>query len=307
MDFQDCIAKEHADEFGEKTYWRLEITPPPVRLILHDWKVENGKIKYPSFYSVLARDLDPQSIKIQEPGEEGDLYSLRVNCAFYRDAFVENRQDEPAFVYRCVKFEFPISKEISDVEMVKKSFGELLMNSGARPPVIDAAAVEDLLEPLRAALEPCARAEMHSQDKKTTFKQSVTVDAPKMHLICKTERAAGRKSIPLWELPLRLWSIRKQLTPQLEWDTFELLSLDTKETEVEKDPDETDTWKVSLYSVDRLDTRLHSDSAGPGTYRMWYVRIYFPTGAEANHFAVVSSKSVEQIRERLYQLHLKAT
>jgi hypothetical protein len=306
MKFQDCIAKEHDDEFSGKTRWRLEITSPPERLILHSWKAENGIVKYPSFYSVLAKDLDPQSITIQEPNEEGELYSLSVNCAFYRDAFVEKREDEPSFVYRCVKFNFPISNEISDVDSAKRSFDELLKNCGARSPVINAAAVEDLLEPLRAALEPCGRAVMHSQDKKTTFKQSVTVDGQKMHLICQTERASGRKRIPLWELPMSLWSIRKDLTPQFEWDTFELLSLDTKEIEVQKDPDEMNTWKVSLYSVDRLDTRVHSDSAGPGTYRMWYVRVYFPAEAEANHFASVCSSSVEQIRERLYQLHQKA-
>ena len=78
MKFQDCIAKERDDEFDGKTCWRLEITPPPERLILHSWKAENGKVKYPSFYSVLARDLDPQSITIQEPYEEGELYSLRA-------------------------------------------------------------------------------------------------------------------------------------------------------------------------------------------------------------------------------------
>lgn len=183
MKFQDCIAKERDDEFDGKTCWRLEITPPPERLILHSWKAENGKVKYPSFYSVLARDLDPQSITIQEPYEEGELYSLRVNCAFYRDAFVEKREYEPSFVYRCVKFNFPISKDISDVEIAKSSFEEFLINCGARSPVINAAAIEDLLEPLRAALEPSARAEIHSQDKKTTFKQSVTIDSQKMHLL----------------------------------------------------------------------------------------------------------------------------
>lgn len=306
MKFEDCIAKEHEDEFCGKTCWRLEITPPPTQLILHSWKDESGKVKYPSFYSVLARDLDPHSIAIYEPSKEGELYSLSVNCAFYRNAFVEKREDEPSFVYRCVVFKYPISKDISDVEMATKSFEEFLMNSGALSPVINAAAVEDLLEPLRAALEPSARAEIHSQDKKTTFKQSVTIDGEKMRLIRQFERAAGRKTIPLWELPWRLWSIRKQLTPQFEWDTFELLSLDTKATDVQKDPDETNTWKVSLYSVDRLDTNVHSDSAGPGTYRLWYVRVFFPTEAEANHFTSVCSNIVEQIRERLYQLHQKA-
>lgn len=297
------MAKELVDEVGGKTCWRLEITPPPEQLILHSWKDENGKEKYPSFYSVLARDLDPQSVTIQEPYEEHELFSLSVNCAFYRDAFVEKREYEPSFVYRCVKLKFPISKDVSDVEMAKKSFEEFLIKAGARAPVINAAVVDKLLEPLRAALEPSARAEIHSQDKRTTFRQSVTIDSQKMLLTRQFERAAGRKAIPLWELPVSLWKIRKRLTPQFEWDTFELLSLDTNETDVQKDPDETNTWKVSLYSVDRLSTSLHSDSAGPGTYRLWYVRVYFPSEADANHFAKVSSKSVEQIRERLYQWH----
>ena len=305
MNFQDCIAKERDDEFGEKTCWRLEITPPPEQLVLHSWRVENGKEKFPWFYSVFAKDLDPQSVIIEEPYEDNDLPCLRANCVLYRGGITEKRAFEPSFLRQCVVLHFPTAKDISDIEAAKKSLEDFLISCGARSPIVKAVAIEDLLEPLRAALEPSARAEIHSQDKKTTFKQSVTVDSQKMHLICKTERAAGRKVIPLWELPMRFWSIRRYLTPRIEWDTFELLSLDMEKTEVRRTPDETNTWTASLYSVERLNTRLHSNSAHPNTHRMWYVDVFFPSETEANRFVGVCSGAVEQIRERLYQLHQK--
>jgi len=55
-----------------------------------------------------------------------------------------------------------------------------------------------------------------------------------------------------------------------------------------------------------LATRNNTAAGTIDFAQLWYVRVYFPTEAEANHFASVCSSAVEQIRERLYQLHQKA-
>jgi hypothetical protein len=300
MKFQDYLATEHVDEVGGTTCWRLELTPPPEQLILHSWSLDEGQVRYPGYSSVLARDLDPESIIIQGPYEDDDLPNLSVHCLFYREAVVGKRVYDPAFIFRNAVLNFPLARDLSKVEAARKSLHELLIQCGARKPATYPEAVGAMLVPLRVAVEPASRAELHSHDKKTTFKQTVQVDGQKLHLIRQMERVAGRKQIPLWKLPVKFWRIRKALTPGLEWDGFELLSLDTKKVEVLKDPEELSAWTVSLYSVDRLNTTRHWNNAHSGEYRMWYITIYFPTEAEARNFAQVCASVVERIRECVY-------
>jgi hypothetical protein len=300
VNFSDCIAKERDDEFGEKTCWRLEVTPAPEKLILHSWKIDDGKEKYPWFYSVLASDLDPQSIIIEEPLEEGDLYSLKMNCIFYKDAIVEKRLFDPSFLRQSVVLYCPLAKEISNVESAKKSLQDFLFKCGARPPQINSEAIEDLLAPLRAALEPARWPIKWSKDKRPTTKQTVEIESQRMLLIRKMERI---KSVPYYKIPFKFWSLRKYLFPTIEQDTFELLSLDTTKNDVRKVPDEPGVWMTSLYSVERLNTRLVSKIPPTKGYRLWYADVLFSTEAEANCFSKTCARSIEQIRERLYKLH----
>jgi hypothetical protein len=302
MNFEDCIAKERDDEFGEKTCWRLEITSPPEQLILHSWRVENGKVKYPWFYSVAAKDLDPQSITIQEPYEENELYYLRVNCIFYKDVITEKREYNPSFLHRYVVMHFPISKEISDVEATKRSLADLLMRCGARPSVINAEAIEEILVPLQKTIESAHFPIKWAKDKKPTFNQTVEVESRRMLLIQKMHRI---KKFPLYKIPFQFWKLRKFLFPEIELHTFELLSLDTTEMDVRLVPDQTNVWMTSLYSVERLDTTMVSKIPPTKGYQMWYTKVLFPTETEAKNFSIACASSVEQIRDRLYQLHQK--
>ena len=101
---------------------------------------------------------------------------------------------------------------------------------------------------------------------------------------------------------MRFWKVRKQLTPAIETDTFELLSMDTTKGDVRKVPEEENVWIASLYSVARLDTRLCQNSANH-IFRMWYLGVLFPTEAEADHFVKTCAIAVDGIRERFSGLH----
>lgn len=310
LNFPDWIAKEHHGEFGEKTCWRLEITPPPEQLILRSWRVPTGREPYSWSLSVSLRDLDPQSITIEQPNEEGDLYHLRANCVLYKDGITEKRDYDASFLRKGVEMHFPISRNISDVQLARKSFQAFLKDRGARSPVMKAAAIEDLLAPLRKAIEPARWTIKWVKDNLPSFKQMVEIDTRKMLLIRKMERL---KAVRFYKFPLRLgflttlrtlgelaklWRLWKKLFPDVEQRTFELLSLDTTKTDVRPVFDPPNVWKTTLYSVEQLETT--SVSTGDS---MWYIDLFFPAQEEANQFAKVCASSVQQIRDRLYKLH----
>lgn len=302
MNFPDCIAKEHADEFGEITCWRVEITPAPARLVVRSWGMENSREKFPWSYSVLLSDLDPDSVTIQEAHEETDLHHLHAHCLFYRDVIVAKREYDPSFVHRSVGLRLPLAKEISDLAATQASFKAFLKTHGAKvftPPV---ETVKEWLKPIQLALQPAQGVRVSSNDKKTTLEYTVTLDAETFSLVCRMERVAGRKKIPLWELPFAEGKYRKALTPEVETDTFELLSTDVTLNDFKLiAPDET-VFMAKLYAVEHLDTREHSNSAHPGSYRMWYVDVLFPNEATAKHFLAVCAEVIPQIRERLAAL-----
>jgi hypothetical protein len=302
VNFLNYIAKEEEIEFGEKIYWRLEVTPAPIRLVLHNWRIEDGEQKNPWCSSVLVSDIDPQSVTVEEPLDKGELYRLKLRCHFYRDAISERCEYNSAFNRRSVVLHLSIATDVADVGFVKESLQKFLAANGARPAILQRDAAVDLLKPVKLALEPALRTKIHSRDKKTTFRQTVTVNGETIQIIRTMKRFAGRKSIPFWELPMRFWKVRKQLTPAIETDTFELLSMDTTKGDVRKVPEEENVWIASLYSVARLDTRLCQNSANH-IFRMWYLGVLFPTEAEADHFVKTCAIAVDGIRERFSGLH----
>jgi hypothetical protein len=300
MNFPDCIAKEHADEFGEITCWQVEVTPPPTRLVVRSWRMEDGREKYPWSYSVLVSNLDTESVTVQEAYEETELHYLHARCSFYRDAIVEKREFDPAFIHRSIVLRLPLAKEVSDLAAAQASFKDFLKKHGAKEAVLTADVGADLLKQIEAALQPAQRVRVSSNDKKTTLEYTVALDAEKFSLVCRMERVAGRKKIPLWELPLGAWKFRKALTPEVETDTFELLSTDVTLNDLRRiAPDET-VFMAQLYAVEHLDTREHFNSAHPGTYRMWYVDVLFPDEATAKKFLAVCAEVIPQLRERLH-------
>jgi len=292
VNFPDYLAKDHVDQYGEKTCWRLEVTPPPEQLILHSWRMQDGKEIYPWTSSVLASDLDPQSIAIEEPHEEGDLYSLRVNCLFYRDAVTEKRAFDPSFLRKTLVLRFSLAQGTSDAEQARNSLRDFLTKCGRRTAVIRPESIEDLLKPLQGALEPVSRTVTHSQDGQYQFKHTVavTVKEQQVLLVLKTDRIGK---------PIN------SILPAFEVDTFDLLSLDTKKVDVRRVSEEyaASAWDVGLFAVEQFDTRLHQSSSNSKTYRMWYIDVLFPTEPEARQFGTICVSAVEQIRERLCQLH----
>lgn len=300
MNFPDCVAKEHADEFGEITCWRVEITPAPARLVVRSWQMEDGREKYPWSYSVLLSDLDPDSVTIQEAYEETDLHHLHAHCLFYRDAIVAKREYDPSFVHRSVVLRLPLVKEISDLAAAEASFKEFLKAHRAKAVTPPVETVKKWLKPIEAALQPAQGVRISSADNKTTYEQTVSLDADKFLLVRHTKRVAGQKKIPLWELPISLWKFRKALTREAETDTFELLSTDVALNDIKNNlPDET-ACMATLYAVEHLDTRVSVNSAHPGSYRMWYVDVLFPDEVAAKHFLDVCAEVIPQIRERLH-------
>lgn len=299
MNFPDYIATEHADEFGEITCWRVEITPAPARLVVRSWRMEDGREKYPGSYSVLISDLDADSVTIQESHTEADLHHLQAHCLFYRDAIVATRENDPSFVHRSVGLRLPLAKEVVDLAAAQSSFKEFLKAHSAKVVAPPTEIVKEWLKPIEVALQPAQRVRVSSNDKKTTLEYTVALDAENFSLVCCMERVAGRKKIPLWELPIAAWKYRKSLTPEVETDTFELLSTDVTLNDFKLiAPDET-VFMAKLYAVEHLDTREHHNSAYPGTYRMWYVDVLFPDEATAKNFLVVCAEVIPQIRERL--------
>jgi hypothetical protein len=308
MNLSDYIAREHKDEIGILDCWRLEVTPPPARLVVHTWRVDEGEKKHPGTYSVLIGDLNPGSVRINKAFEEGELNKLEVDCAFYRDAVVTREDDEPDDdVYRSPVFQFPLAKGITDLPSAVEFFRQFLVGHGAKPVASHAEAVADLLEPVEAALKPAQRFRFLTSGRRTTLEQTLSLDAGKILLTQRTEIVAGEKRIPLWRLPLGIWKYRKVLTPMVRTATFELLSLDPDSDDsgcVKKMPDGPE-WMASLYSVKHLDTCVHEDSAQLGSYTLWYLDVFFPDEASANLFVKVCAEAVKQLRERLYRLHTR--
>jgi len=285
MNFPDIIAKEHSNEWGDKTGWRMEITPAPEQLILHSWQLDNGTEKYPSSCSVLASDVDPESVFVQEAFEEHELNHLHANCIYYQDAIVSKRAYDPTFHLNNVALRYPLAKEVSDLEAAKKCFQDFLRKCGARPPVINLAAIEEFLPPLRAALEPARCTVQHDKAGKPELIQSAEIDSRKMHLVRRTQQPGGA---------------------HFDLDTYELLSLDLASVDVSEATYEPGLWVTSLYSVEHLSTRITYNDGGSEGYEMWYEKVVFQTEADARHFADTCVRTVGAIRERLYQLHRAA-
>jgi len=286
MGFSDYLLKDFTDETERLTRGTFQVTSPSEKLVLHTAVELDGKEERSWNERVLARDLDPDSLAVEKPDSRG-LRHLRVHCHFYRSVITSAQVKH----YRGAILRLPLAKIIPSPNVVKSSFRELLVRSGARPVSINRQAVQGVLEPLQQAAEPAGRTAFSPKDEVSFSSQSFALEVKgcQILLIRRIERRHGREP---------------HLKPvEVQTASFELLSMDSEKTEIRMLPDLPGTWEVSLYSLGRLQTTGVKTGSSRKCYRLWYWDLYFPGAAEANQFASTCANAVQELRERLYQFH----